>query len=180
MFLRIVIFNCSTTPIQFVRIVQDSYLNMSSTGYKAMLRDRVPFVVNLALKWCSAKGNWVDHVYDSQISIYATKEDRYDATRHVLGLKKHNREFDFHKSIDWDNITSEESEYWRQIEVWVTWFKVNHIYIKNIYDGSVEKGKSIDIIKDEIKNYLSSSVDPSLWDKLVTFLINNMSYEQFP
>ena len=51
------------------------------------------------------------------------------------------------------------------------------IYIKNIYDGSVEKGKSIDIIKDEIKNYLSSSVDPSLWDKLVTFLINNMSYE---
>ena len=59
-----------------------------------MLRDRVPFVVNLALKWCSAKGNWVDHVYDSQISIYATKEDRYDATRHVLGLKKHNREFD--------------------------------------------------------------------------------------
>ena len=40
-----------------------------------------------------------------------------------------------------------------------------------------EKGKSIDIIKDEIKNYLSSSVDPSLWDKLVTFLINNMSYE---
>lgn len=153
---------------------------MSSTGYKAMLRDRVPFVVNLALKWCNAKGNWVDHVYDSQISIYANKEDRYDATRHVLGLKKHNREFDFHKSIDWDNITSEESEYWRQIEVWVTWFKVNHIYIKNIYDGSVEKGKSIDVIRDEIKNYLSSSVDPSLWDKLVTFLINNMSYEQFP
>lgn len=150
---------------------------MSSTGYKAMLRDRVPFVVNLALKWCNAKGNWVDHVYDSQISIYAAKEDRYDATRHVLGLKKHNREFDFHKSIDWDNITSEESEYWRQIEVWVTWFKVNHIYIKNIYDGSVEKGKPIDAIKDEIKNYLSSSVDPSLWDKLVTFLINNMSYE---
>ena len=95
----------------------------------------------------------------------------------MLGLKKHNREFDFHKSIDWDNITSEESEYWRQIEVWVTWFKMNHIYIKNIYDGSVEKGKSIDVIKDEIKNYLSSSVDPSLWDKLVTFLINNMSYE---
>ena len=150
---------------------------MSNTGYKAMLRDRLPYVVNLALKWCNAKNSWVNHVYDAQISIYACNKDRNDATRHVLGLKKHNRYFDFHKSIDWDNLDETEANYWKQIEIWVTWFKMNHIYIKNIYDCSIEKGKSIDDIKNEIKNYLSSSVDPSLWDKLVTFLINTMNYE---
>ena len=150
---------------------------MSNTGYKAMLRDRVPYVVNLALKWCNAKGAWINHVYDSQISIYVRKNDRYDATRHVLGIKKHNREFDFHKSIDWDNLCENDFQYWKQIEAWVTWFRVNHIYIKNIYDCSIESGKEISKIKEEIRSYISSSVDPSLWDKLVTFLINNLVYE---
>ena len=27
----------------------------TKTGYKEMLRDRVPFVVDLALKWCKSK-----------------------------------------------------------------------------------------------------------------------------
>ncbi len=29
---------------------------------------------------------WINHVYNSQISIYADKQERYNATRIVLGL----------------------------------------------------------------------------------------------
>ena len=64
---------------------------MVNTGYKAMLRDRVPLVVNLALLWNNSKTAWVDHVYKNFISIYASKLERDNATRIVLGIKKQNK-----------------------------------------------------------------------------------------
>lgn len=152
-------------------------LIMSNTGYKAMLRDRVPYVVNLALLWCNSKGSWINHVYEMQIAIYVNKKDRDDATRHVLGLKKHNKGFNFHESIDWGNLSADDKAKWKDIEAWVTWFQVHHMYIKYICDCALAKGEKVDTIKESVKKYLSSSVDPSLWDKLVTFLINNLVYE---
>ena len=44
-------------------------MNMSNTGYKAMLRDRIPLVANLALLWTNSKTAWVNHVYKHFISI---------------------------------------------------------------------------------------------------------------
>ena len=64
------------------------YMNMSNTGYKAMLRDRIPLVANLALLWTNSKTAWVNHVYKHFISIYADNEERKNATRILLGLKK--------------------------------------------------------------------------------------------
>ena len=87
---------------RFVRIVHYLYLTMVNTGYKAMLRDRVPLVVNLALLWNNSKTAWVDHVYKNFISIYSSKLERDNATRIVLGIKKGNKGFDFHngKSVE--------------------------------------------------------------------------------
>lgn len=102
-----------------------------NTSYKEMLRNRVPDVVNLALKYKKAKTNWIEHVYDHFIGIYVMKDERYEATRILLGLSSKYRSFDFHKTIDWDSLDDEWKEYWEKIEEWVEWFKNNHRQIED-------------------------------------------------
>ena len=72
---------------------------MKQTGYKGMLRDRCPKVVDYALKWCKAKERWIEHTYNRFIKIYANKDNRNNATRIVLGIGKKHKEFDFDKNI---------------------------------------------------------------------------------
>lgn len=95
-----------------------------------MLRDRCPAVIDLALRWCKAKTRWLDHVYSHFINIYVLKEERYEATRIILGISGKYRNFDFKKTIDWDNIDSEEEEYWKTILGWVNWFRNRHAAIE--------------------------------------------------
>lgn len=56
-------------------------------GYKAMLRDKTPFILDLALKWCNAKGRWIDHVYNYMVKKYP-QQKRGNIVKIVLGLKK--------------------------------------------------------------------------------------------
>lgn len=95
-----------------------------------MLRDRCPAVIDLALRWCKAKTKWLDHVYQHFINIYVLKEERYEATRIILGISGKYRNFNFEKTIDWDNIDSEEEEYWKTILGWVNWFRNRHAAIE--------------------------------------------------
>lgn len=95
-----------------------------------MLRDRCPAVIDLALRWCKAKTKWLDHVYQHFINIYVLKEERYEATRIILGISGKYRNFDFEKTIDWDNIDNEEEEYWKTILGWVNWFRNRHAAIE--------------------------------------------------
>lgn len=101
-----------------------------NTSYKNMLRDRCPAVIDLALRWCKAKTKWLDHVYQHFINIYVLKEERYEATRIILGISGKYRNFNFEKTIDWDNIDSEEEEYWKTILGWVNWFRNRHAAIE--------------------------------------------------
>lgn len=95
-----------------------------------MLRDRVPVVIDLALRWCKAKTKWIDHVYSRFINIYCLKEERYEATRIVLGISGKYRNFDFAKTIDWENLDDDEGEYWSTIQGWVDWFRNRHAAIE--------------------------------------------------
>ena len=146
---------------------------MSNTGYIAMLRDRVPYVVNLALKWCQIKERWLKHVYDSQIGIYDSKNERYNATRIVLGIQKGHKPFDFHSTIDWYNLSDEDKKTWSYVEGWIKWFSSCYMYIKNAYEISISNGKSKDSAKAEIIDNYLNSLDPAWQDKLATFLINS-------
>lgn len=138
-------------------------------GYKEMLRDRCPRTVNYALKWQKAKDKWIDHAYTYFIKLLGDEVNNKgnivrsakDNKRHVinllLGIKKGNRtSFDFSKSIDWDNLTDEETVYWKRVSSWVTWFKKNYVFIENTYNISKEKGKDdFDIQIEFIQTYLS-------------------------
>ena len=129
---------------------------MKQTGYKGMLRDRCPKVVDYALKWCKAKERWIEHTYNRFIKIYANKDNRNNATRIVLGIGKKHKEFDFDKSIDWDNITQEEKDYWSRVSSWVTWFRTYYAYVEQTYRFSKNSGKDMFSIKvDIINSYLS-------------------------
>ena len=133
---------------------------MKKTGYREMLRDRCPKVVNYALKWCKTKEAWLNHVYENWIWIYADKKIRLEATKNILGIKKDvfgksQMNFVFVDTILWDNLTDEEKQMWERISNWVSWFQKNYAYIENAYQISKQTGKSIERIKYEIiANYL--------------------------
>ena len=139
-----------------------------------MLRDRVPLTVDLALKWCKAKQRWIDHTYDSFINIYKDKKERKNSTRIILGISKHEHQMNFHKSIDWDQLTKDEKDYWNIVERWVNWFKQIYSYISNDYDTSLVIGKDINTFKSEIISKYLTSLDEITQQRLVEFLIKNL------
>lgn len=123
-----------------------------NTGYREMLRDRCPKLVNYALKWCKAKEKWLDHVYNNWIWIYVSNEERYNAAKNVLGIKdtrkgKKIQTFKFADTIMWDNLSDEEKNYWTRVSAWVSWFQQKFAYIKNTYDVLNTTGKDISTIK---------------------------------
>ena len=131
------------------------------TGYKEMLRDRCPTVVDYALKWQKAKERWIDHAYARFIKIYCANDERKHVTRIILGIAKFYRNFEFDKSIDWDNLTKEETEYWKRVSSWVKWFMKNYAYMENAYQISREAGKNEMDIKIQIINSYLSTLLPS-------------------
>lgn len=56
-------------------------------GYKGMLRDRMPLMLDLALRWCKAKQRWIDYVYDKFVKKYP-KERRGVIVKTLLGIKQ--------------------------------------------------------------------------------------------
>ena len=142
---------------------------MKKANYREMLRDRCPKVIDYALKWQKAKEKWIDHAYNYFVKLYGDEIDKdnkikcsaKDNKRHVinllLGIKKGKaREFDFSKSIDWDNLTEEEIQYWKRVVSWVDWFRTNYAYIENTYSISKKMGKSeLDCKVEIINTYLT-------------------------
>lgn len=161
------------SEVRILVIQQNSKTMKKATGYKEMLRDRCPRVVNYALKWQKAKERWIDHAYVNFVKIFCDKKERYNTTRIILGIKKYYRNFDFDKSIDWDNLTPEETAYWHRISSWVRWFMEKYAYIENAYKISHNAGKDeFDIKVEIINNYFSGLMpkeDASQEEKLAKY-----------
>ena len=122
----------------------------NKTGYKQMLRDRVPKVVNFALRWCKAKEAWLNHVYSNWIWIYKSNEERLKVTKTLLGLDKKPREFKFADTILWDNLSKDEEKRWKSIVSWVSWFQKEYQFVENEYSNSKKLGHDIMDIKRSI------------------------------
>lgn len=56
-------------------------------GYKQMLRDRMPLILDLALRYCKAKERWIDYVYNSIVKRNPV-EKRSIVVKTVLGIKQ--------------------------------------------------------------------------------------------
>ena len=138
-----------------------------------MLRNRTPLLVDAALKYCKAKECWINHVYDNFINVYTDKEQRYEATRIALGISGKYRNFDFHKTIAWDNLDKEETENWESVEEWVIWFQEHAMDIKNEY----EKIKNL-YVREIAEMYLTdkflATEDQDAAYKLISFIIDTI------
>lgn len=140
----------------------------NNTGYKQMLRDRTPKVVDFALKWCKCKEAWLEHVYKNYIWIYSSNEERNKVTRQLLGLNKNPHVFNFADTIQKDNLSDEEKTYWEDVEKWVSWFQKQYAYIENAYCTSKTVGKDIVEIKLEIISTYLRSMCPTKEDDTET------------
>lgn len=128
-------------------------------GYKAMIRDRCPYVVNLALKWCTefgrlanqeiepskrfafkVKTRWIDKVYQENVAIYTTKDEKNSALHKALGIHNGKQEFNFADSINLESINKtwnkSERQFWIWVNSWVVWFVTHYAYIRNAYSIS--------------------------------------------
>ena len=128
-------------------------------GYKAMIRDRCPYVVDIALKWCTefgrlanqeidpskrfkfkVKTRWIDRVYQENVAIYVKKDEKVSALHKALGLRKGKQEFNFADSINLESINNTwnklEKQFWIWVNSWVVWFIDNYKYIENAYNIS--------------------------------------------
>lgn len=137
---------------------------LNNTGYRQMLRDRLPRYVSDALKWCKAKEAWLDHVYKNFIWLYKDNKERLAETRRVLGYHddtKLPREFKFEDTIDWKNLidaknvkqqdlTTDHAQYWLNVYRWVSWFTKTVPNIEDDYNSLKKKGFVIATIKQTL------------------------------
>ena len=108
-------------------------MKRQNLGFKGMIRDRCPRTVSLALKFFRCKNDWINHVYDHNVKFLRNKDQRNFQCRVLLGLARSCGRFTFEKTIDWDNITTEEAEYWYNINSWVVWFEKNWLVREQLY-----------------------------------------------
>lgn len=140
-------------------------------GYKAMIRDRCPYVVNLALKWCTefgrlsnkengenykyaVKTRWIDRVYKENAAIHTKKDDKNSSLRKALGIHKGKQDFNFADSVNLEGLNNTwelgEKKFWIWVNSWVIWFEANYAYIENAYKisgGLNDRWKQIVITK---------------------------------
>ena len=150
-----------------------------NTGYREMLRDRCPKTVSFALKLCKTKEAWLDHVYKNWIRLYCDKKERLKATKIILGYTNKGRQFVFKDTIAWDNLTDEETKFWKNVESWVSWFQKEYPYIENGYSISKKIGKSIEQIKVEIMSTYLKNMCPTTEDDAKTREKKNQQINNF-
>lgn len=145
-----------------------------NTSYKKMLRDRTPKVVDMALRWCKAKECWLNHVYDHFINIYAEKEMRYEATRIVLGISGKYHNFDFNKTIDWEDLDDKDKEAWQSIADWVKWFQTELMAIEQTYNLYKDEYNRTELEMFIVDRHINVENDELAY-KLVKFILDNLS-----
>lgn len=157
--------------VRFPTLLKCSSMKKTKTGYKEMLRDRVPYIVDLALKWCKAKQLWINHTYNAFIGIYIDSDERMGATKTVLGIRGKQHNFNFHDSIDWDNLDDDETERWKNVENWVTWFQTNYLIFEQ--QAKLTFSTDYDIVRNAIVNSLEETQNPEN-SKLVDYITKTL------
>ena len=72
-------------------------------GYKQMLRDRMPEILDVALTYCKAKNRWIDYVYKNSIKKYPQNK-RSVAVKVLLGLKQQYKRKEIYDKIKYAEL----------------------------------------------------------------------------
>lgn len=107
-----------------------------SKGYRGMIWDRTPRVVQLALSWLKVKTVYVERVYKENVTPFKDNDVKNHNLRLALNIKNG-------KSINYElahainmgmNMKSPgEKEYWAWVEGWVKYFQKTYMIWKENY-----------------------------------------------
>lgn len=167
-------------------------------GYKGMLRDRMPLILDLALRWCKAKDRWIDYVYDSYIKKQA-KDKRSIAVKTILGIKqkwKRQEIYDrikyselkpitkeqvdkipksalfltFNDTIEWEKLSKEEPDMYEYWKIVGEW--VNWFSCSHLkIENTYKHSRQWGMSEDEIVPIIMSKY--SIDNKLAKYLIKS-------
>lgn len=155
--------------------------------------------MDLALKYCKAKEEWINHCYNNFIRVVPQSE-RSVTVKEMLGISKkpgckklltqddyimmalygYKRKeiptqehstlyYTFKETIDWEELDPSEVDFWNGVCNVVNWFSKMYTYIESDYRISVNIGKSKDDIRKELKTRYK------LDDNLTTYLIKSFN-----
>jgi hypothetical protein len=151
-------------------------------SYKAMLRDRMPQMLDLALRWCKAKDRWINYVYDNTVKKYSQNK-RSIAVKTVLGVKqKYKRQeiYDQLRYVEFKPVTKEQvdkipkSELYMKFSETIDWQKLSkedpdmYTYWKAVADWVDWFSKSHANIEDTYKHSQGWKLDK---DEIVPILM---------
>lgn len=167
-------------------------------GYRQMLRDKMPSMMDLALRYCKAKADWIEHCYNNFIRV-VPQEERSTVVKEMLGIAKkpgckkvltqddyimlalygYKRKqiatpdksklyYTFKETINWDKLEPSEVEFWEGVCKIVDWFSKTYAYIENDYRISKSIGRSSSEIEQELQDKYK------LNDQLLNFIIENL------
>lgn len=144
---------------------------MKKKSLKLMLQDKCPKTVDIALKWCKAKTNWVNQAYDNYVNILVDKKDRLEAAKSILGIqRKHVYTFEFHDTLAWHSFDEEETAYWKSIENWVNWFTEYFQFVKSYVKVNATVGETT--TAKAIQDRFLKKYDEEEGKKLSEYLLN--------
>lgn len=118
---------------EFVTPLPTMKQNTSNLGYKQMLRDRMPKLLDLALRWCKAKNRWIDYVYENIVKKNSV-EKRSNVVKIILGIKqdyKRQEIYDKLRYVEFKDVTREQvnkipkSELYMKFSKTINWQKLS-------------------------------------------------------
>lgn len=168
-------------------------------GYKQMLRDRMPKMLDLALRWTKAKQRWIDYVYDNMIKKYSP-EQRSTIVKVILGIKqKYKRQqiydqvkyselkpvtleqvnsipkselyMKFTETIDWSKLLYEDADMYTYWKVVASWVNWFSVMHASIKD-TYDHSKQWNMSDEEIIPILISKYE-GVDKKLAKYLIKS-------
>ena len=138
------------------------------TNYRQAIRNRCPRTVDLALKWCKAKDNWVEYIYETYFSFLKDNKSKNDQLDGIF------KQFDFAKNIEWKTLDKPELYYWSQVTDWIEWFTKTLLPISETYKDLCAKELDAQYIEVLITKRYLLSIDEKNQKRLYKLLINHI------
>lgn len=111
------------------------------TGYKGMIRDRMPETWVFILKYFKCLNKWIDMVYNDRLKGWNTHWNPKERSPGKSLAVKHLVSEEFILSFPL-KLSDAERKKWYAIAAWEKWFRDRFLYIKQDYDFALRLGEN--------------------------------------
>lgn len=127
-------------------------------GYKQAIRDRMPPIWVMALKYLGKLDAYIELVYSTRFRPinhhWNRKEQKEKKKKELHDLFKGS----FFDTLDELRMEEHVYRYWLQANKWVKWFQENYLFIKDIYERFPNELSEQDKIAKVAKDYCNNDL----------------------